>query len=188
LKKRYITAIGGSAGALDPLKIFFDHTPNDQVTYVVVRHLSPTYKSVLKKILDKHSRLEIIEVEDGMLLENNKVYLPPSDKYMVLEQGVFHLLERQEGPNRAIDTFMKSVAWNIGDRSIAVILSGAGSDGVKGAEFVKNAGGLVIAQLPESCEHASMPAHAIKSGNVDYVVLPSQMPRIILDHVQSHRD
>lgn len=183
MSDKYVAAIGGSAGALNPLIKFFDYTPNDQVTYVVVRHLSVEHKSALKQILDKYAKLEIIEVEDGMRVEDNKIYLLPEAKYMLLENDAFRLVERPAGPNRAIDVFMQSLGLEKGPHSIAVILSGGGYDGVKGIEVVK-AGGMVIAQTPASCEHASMPAHAIQSGYVDHTVLPSEMPSVIRNHVK----
>ena len=185
--QRYLAAIGGSAGVLEPLKTFFDHTPNDKVSYVILRHLPQTYQSLLKQILTRHSRLGIVEVKDGMLLEKNKIYLLPSDKYMIITDEKFQLVNRNEaGPNRAIDIFMQSMAGDMGARSIAVILSGAGSDGAKGVKYIKEAGGMVIAQQPESCEHPSMPKKAIESGNVDHTVLPGEMPGLILKYVEGH--
>lgn len=170
---------------LEPLKTFFDHTPNDRVSYVILRHLSPNYQSMLKQILSKHSKLEIVEVEHDMPLEKNKVYLLPSDKYMIISNEKFHLVDRNEtGPNRAIDVFLQSMAGDMKDHSIAVILSGAGTDGARGAQFVKEAGGMVIAQEPSSCEYASMPAKVIENGDADHTVLPHEMPKIIVKHVE----
>lgn len=170
---------------LEPLKTFFDHTPNDRISYVILRHLSRTHQSMLKEILQKHSKLEIIEVQHEMPLEKNKIYLLPSDKYMIISNETFHLVNRNEtGPNRAIDVFMQSMAWDMKDHSIAVILSGAGTDGARGAQFVKEAGGMVIAQSPSSCEHSSMPSAVIGNGDADHTLLPHQMPEIIMKHVQ----
>lgn len=184
LSERYVAAIGGSAGLLEPLKTFFDHTPIDSVSYVILRHLARDYQSALKQILSRHSKLEIVEVDKDMPLEKNKIYLLPSDKYMIIANEKFHLVDRNEtGPNRAIDIFLQSMAWDMKDHAIAVILSGAGSDGARGAQFVKEAGGMVIAQEPSSCEHASMPSKVIESGNADHTVFPHQMPGIILKHV-----
>lgn len=169
---------------MEPLKTFFDHTPNDQVSYIILRHLPPAHQSALKQILTRHSRLEVIEAADGMRLEINKVYLPPSHKYLVIEHDIFHLVDRPEtGPNRAVDVFMQSLAWGYGTHAIGVILSGAGNDGVKGTKYIKEAGGMTIAQEPSSCEHASMPDNAIRAGNIDYTALPHNMPGIILRHV-----
>jgi two-component system, chemotaxis family, CheB/CheR fusion protein len=184
LSERYVAAIGGSAGGLEPLKTFFDHTPADQVSYVILRHLPTTYRSLLKAILSRHARLDIIEVDHDMPLEKNKIYLLPSDKYMVIGNGILHLIDRSEkGPNCAIDIFLKSLAGEHGSKSIAVILSGAGSDGTKGAQYVREAGGMVIAQQPASCEHPSMPSKVIESGNANTTALPEDMPGIIRKHV-----
>jgi len=185
MSERFIAAIGGSAGVLNPLKTFFDHTPSDQVSYVILRHLSPTHQSALKQILERHSKLEIIEVDHDMPLGKNKIYLLPPDKYMVIANETLHLVDRNtEGPNRAVDVFLQSMAWEHGDKSIAIILSGAGSDGAKGAQYVKEAGGMVIAQAPESCEYASMPSRVIESGNADTTALPEEMPSIIMKHIK----
>jgi two-component system CheB/CheR fusion protein len=182
---RYIAAIGGSAGVLGPLKIFFDHTQHDQISYVILRHLSPTYQSLLKEILSRHTKLEIIEVDAGMPLEKDKVYLLPSDKYMIICNDTFHLVDRNiNGANRAVDVFLKSMASEHGAKSIAIILSGAGMDGTRGIQYVKEAGGMVIAQMPSSCEHPSMPARAIASGSVDRTALPEDMPGIVMKYVQ----
>ena len=189
MSARYVVALGGSAGVLDPLKKFFDHTPNDSVSYVILRHLSPTHHSMLKQILSKHSKLDIIEAQDEMALETNKVYLLPADKYLVISNEVFHFVDRNTtGPNRAIDVFLQSLAWDSKDHSIAVIFSGAGTDGAAGARYVKEAGGLVIAQEPSSCEHASMPLKVIETGSAHHTVLPQQMPEIILRHVQQMKN
>lgn len=187
MSDRFIAAIGGSAGVLEPLKTFFDHTPVDEISYVILRHLSPTHESVLKQILEKHSRLEIIEVDHDMPLDRNKIYLLPPDKYMVIANEILHLVERNDQrPNRAIDVFMQSMAWEHGEKSIAVILSGAGSDGSKGAQYVKEANGFVIAQYPVSCEYPSMPLHVIQSGSADVIALPEDMASIIQKHIKAN--
>ncbi|HYH55958.1 MAG TPA: chemotaxis protein CheB [Anseongella sp.] len=179
-----IVAIGFSAGGLNPLKDFFDSTLHDKVSYVILQHLPLEYKSRLKDILKRHSKLQIIEVEEGMAVDPNKVYVLPRKQFMVIKEGVFQLIERDKGvfPNRAVDIFMESLA-GLGN-CMAVILSGSGDDGTKGISSIKKGGGIVIAQTPDSCEHSSMPENAIKSGNVDHVMLPSEMPGIIQQYVK----
>ena len=187
MSQRFLAAIGGSAGVLEPLRAFFDHTPSDQLSYVILRHLAPTHQSQLKQILRKHSRLEIIEVDRDMPLEKNKIYLMPPDKYLVISNETFHLVERNaQGPNRAVDIFFQSMAWDHGAKSIAVVLSGAGTDGTAGAKYVKEAGGMVIAQHPSSCEYPSMPMHVIESGSADELAFPQDMPAIIRKHIKEH--
>ena len=66
-----------------------------------------------------------------------------------------------------------------------MIFSGGGSDGSKGVVFIKDAGGMVIAQQPKSCEYSYMPANAIKTGKVDHVLLPANMSKVILHHANT---
>jgi two-component system, chemotaxis family, CheB/CheR fusion protein len=185
-KGDYIIAIGSSAGGLTPLKAFFDYTPSDQVSYVLLSHIAINYKSELKEILKRHSSINIQEVVDQMPIEKNTIYLLPSNKMMVMEDGRFFLMARGQAPlypNWAINIFMQSMAADRKDKCIAVILSGSGSDGTTGASAIKNAGGMVIAQDPDSCEHPSMPESAIHAGIVDHILLPEQMPSVIHDYI-----
>lgn len=106
--------------------------------------------------------------------------------YMTIKAGKLYLRPRDIKnlyPNWSINVFFESLALDRGNKGIAVVLSGAGSDGTHGITYIKNAGGMVIAQNPESCEYNSMPNNAIRTGLVDYILLPYQMPEIILNYV-----
>jgi two-component system, chemotaxis family, CheB/CheR fusion protein len=184
--KSYIVAIGGSAGALTPLKDFFDSISDNHTTYIIIQHLHPDIKSLTRDILMLHSKLEIIEADNGTYIDENKVYVLPSSSYMIIKNGRLYLSARDNFPlfpNLAIDIFLKSLAEEKGDESIAIILSGMGSDGTEGAKSIKENGGMVIAQTLESCEYTSMPESAIKTGCVDYELTPEEMPRAILKHI-----
>jgi two-component system CheB/CheR fusion protein len=182
----YVVAIGSSAGGLDAMKVFFDHTPHDQATYIILRHLPIDCKSELQQILQRHSKLKILEAVDNTVIEKDTVYIPPPSKYMTISKDRLFLHQRYRQsivPNFAVDIFLKSLAKSKGKKSIALILSGAGSDGSLGVTSIKNAGGMVIAQTPHSCEFTSMPLNAIKTDSVDFELLPSEMPGIILQHI-----
>ncbi|HET7897044.1 MAG TPA: chemotaxis protein CheB, partial [Flavisolibacter sp.] len=105
--------------------------------------------------------------------------------YLTVKEGRFDLLQRTaELYNDAIDIFLLSLAQNENNKkAVAVILSGKGSDGRKGAEAIKKAGGLVIVQAPESCEFNSMPQQVIDSGYADFVLLPEDMAPVIQGYV-----
>jgi two-component system CheB/CheR fusion protein len=186
-KAEYIITLGSSEGGLEPLKHFFEATTLDQVSYVLLSHLSINYKTELKDILKKNAGIQMLDAEDEMMIEKNKVYILPANKMMVIEQGKLYLMERNRNtlyPNWPIDIFMQSLAEDMGEKTIAVILSGSGTDGTKGAAAIKEAGGMVLAQSPESCQHFSMPFSAIKSGKVDHILDPLKMPEAIQLHVQ----
>jgi two-component system CheB/CheR fusion protein len=181
----YIIAIGASAGGLEEINSFFDHTPCDGVSYVIVQHLSPDFKSRMVELLAKHSKLVVKEAENGMAVDANKVYLIPNDQFMTIGDGKLYLTpkEKRQGPHLTINTFFNSLALNSGKKAIAVVLSGLGSDGSEGVKAIKKAGGMVIARNPESSEFNSMPAHAIATGEVDFVLEPSLMPALIEDYI-----
>jgi two-component system CheB/CheR fusion protein len=184
--QQYIIAIGASAGGLQEINSFFDHTPYDGVSYVIIQHLSADYKSMMASLLSNHSKLKVYEAEDNMTVEKNKVYLIPSTDYMTISNGRLRLTEKQKTgtPHLTINTFFNSLALDIGNKSIGIILSGTGSDGTQGTEAIKNAGGMVIASDPAKAEYGEMPSSAINTGLVDYVLLPEQMPRIIENYVK----
>jgi two-component system CheB/CheR fusion protein len=185
-QNRFIVAIGSSAGGLKPMQTFFDSTPNDHATYIIVRHLQQDFRSLMADILKKHSKLEICEATNGVLIEQDKIYLQPSKMYMTIDGDHLYLQPRNTSPlypNLSVDIFLKSLADAKGDEGIAVILSGRGSDGTKGASLVKQAGGMVIVQEPKSCDYNSMPLSVINSGFADYQLLPEEMPNTILNHI-----
>ena len=186
--QQYIIAIAGSAGSMDPLISFFDHTPLNNASYVVLRHLPTGYKSILDKILKKHSKLKVIEASKGEAIENDKVYYAPSNDYLTISDGHFKFIKRHSNSsNLSIDMFLESLAKNENRRkAIAIILSGTASDGVKGAAAIKKAGGIVIVQSPDTCEFDYLPKKVIQSGNVDFVLDPRDMPAIIQGYI--HRE
>ena len=168
----HIIAVGASAGSLEELTNFFDHTPLDGVSYVIVQHLSSDFKSRMVELLSKHSKLVVQQAEDGMQVVNNQVYLIPNDKFLTIRGLKLYLRdkENERAPYMTINTFFISLAADLGPKAIGVILSGMGSDGTAGIKAIKKAGGLVIARNPETTEFHSMPSNAIASGMVDFVV------------------
>ena len=186
----YIIAIGASAGGLEEINSFFDHTPSDQVSYIIIQHLSADFKSHMAELLKGHSKLEVVEVLEGTQVLSNKVYLIPHNKIMTIEKGILHLEEKIKSnlPNLTINIFFNSLAIDCGSNVIGIILSGMGSDGTQGIEDIHNAGGIVIARPPSGTKFGSMPAHAIATGLVDFILEPSQMPQAIEEFIKSELD
>ncbi|RAJ22600.1 chemotaxis protein CheB [Pedobacter cryoconitis] len=182
----YIIAIGASAGGLDEINSFFDHTPLDGVSYIIVQHLSASFKSRMVEVLAKHSKLVVEEATDGKLVECNQVYLIPHDKYMTIENNRLYLRDKEEakGAHLTINIFFNSLAADCGRKAIGIILSGLGSDGSEGLVAIKNAGGMIMARNPETSAFPSMPSKAIATGMVDFVLEPAAMPGAIEDYVK----
>lgn len=184
----HIVAIGASAGGLTPIEDFFATVPERSgAAFVVVQHMSPDFKSLMKEILGKTTILPIHRAEDGMKCEADQIYLIPPRMNMSIHRGRLKLepqdLEPGHAPNFAIDHFFLSLAEDIKERAVGVILSGTGTDGCRGVRAVSQAGGLVIAQDPDSSQFDGMPRSAIATGLISYSGAPEELARIVVQHV-----
>src|SRR5664279_1627809 len=186
VESHYIIAIGASAGGLEEINSFFDHTPLDGVSYVIVQHLSSDLKSRMAELLAKHSKLIVTEAENEMPVKSNQVYLIPNDKFMTINNGKLYLTdkERAHGPHLTVNRFFNSLAADLGDKAIGIVLSGLGSDGTEGVRSIKNSGGMIIARNPDTSAFNSMPSNAIATGLVDFISEPALMPDIIENYVK----
>ncbi len=177
-----IIGIGASAGGLEALQQFFDYMPpNSGLSFVVIQHLSPDYKSLMADILGKHTEMNVCQAEDGMGVEADTVYLIPPKKYMTIKGGCLYLSDAPGTLNHPIDAFFASLAEEKREHSIAVVLSGTGSDGTKGVKAIKEVGGLVIAQDPDSSKFDGMPRSVINTGLADFVLSPEEIAEEILN-------
>jgi two-component system CheB/CheR fusion protein len=184
---QYIIAIGASAGGLEAISEFFDHTPLDAVSYILIQHLSADFKSQMGNILSPHSKLQVIEVTDDIKIEANKVYLIPSSKFMAIKGNKLLLSDKkdQQRPHMTIDHFFISLAAEKSNKAIGIILSGTGNDGSKGLAAIKAAGGITIVQEPATAKFNEMPLAAIATECADLILSPKAMPRVIEDYVKN---
>ncbi|MFK7887505.1 MAG: chemotaxis protein CheB [Gammaproteobacteria bacterium] len=181
----FVVGIGASAGGLEALEEFFKALPADSgMAFVVVQHLNPDFKSLMDELLDRHTDMIIHKIEEGMIIEPNSIYLIPANKMMTLNHDRFELTERDdaEGLNLPIDRFFISLSEQRGESSVGIILSGTGSDGTRGVRAIHQAGGLVLAQTVDSSRFDGMPRSAVATGIVDAVLVPSAMPRVLIDY------
>ncbi|MBK6263501.1 PAS domain-containing protein [Marivirga sp. S37H4] len=184
-KSCYIIAIGASSGGMEAIHSLFDNTPLDGVSYIIIQHLSPTHKSFMAELLEKHSKLKICEVENEMYVKPNQVYLMPKGKNMTIRNKTLYLTDSKARPtNTAIDIFLNSLAEDQTDKSIAIILSGMGNDGTRGIAAIKQNGGMVIVQEPSSAKFPDMPLSAIESGNADAILPPNLIPEEIISYLK----
>lgn len=148
------------------------------MAFVLVQHLAPDHKSILGDIIQRHTRMAVHEVTDGMVVQPNCAYIIPPGHDMALLNGSLQLLKSSaaRGQRLPIDFFFRSLAQDQHECAIGIILSGTGTDGTLGVRAIKGENGLVIAQNPESAEFDGMPRSAIATGLVDYVMPPAEMP------------
>ncbi len=185
-KEHYIVAIGASAGGLEAIHSFFDHMPgNSNLSFVVIQHLSPDYKSLLVELVARHTNMKVYEAENNIVVRKNCIYVIPNNKLISLKDSRLILSDKlqMKVPNNAVDVFMHTLAKEKKSKAIAVILSGTGTDGTKGIASIKEEGGLVIAQEPASSKFDGMPNSAINSGNVDYILPANEIPQQIINYL-----
>ena len=181
-----IIGIGASAGGLKPIQEFFDHMPADTgMSFVVVQHLSPDFKSLMDELLARHTEMRIHKVVDGVDIEANSIYLIPAEKNMAIKGNKLMLTDKskKKGLHLPIDNFFESLAEVVGKNSAAIVLSGTGSDGSRGIKKVREAGGVVIVQTPESAGFDGMPRAAISTGTVDLICEVQDMPERLCQYV-----
>lgn len=182
-KPRYVAGVGASAGGLEALQNLFENMPlQTGISFVVVQHLSPDYKSMMDSLLKRRTSIPISIAEDQMVLKPDHIYLLPPQKEIIIAGNKLLLKEREDahGVNHAINTFFQSLAQNWQEKSIAVVLSGSGSDGTQGILDVHDSGGMVIAQSPETCKFDSMPQSVINTRKVDLVLPPEEIGAAIV--------
>ncbi len=173
-----VVGVGASAGGLEALQGLFEHVPEDlNAAFVVVQHRAADRTSVMKSLIEKHTRLTVLDIEDGMKIKPGTIYLGPAEKDVSILDGTLFLVEPPPhvGLHLPIDSFLRSLAMNEAERAIGIILSGTGSDGTLGLKEVKAAGGLAMAQEETQAKYDSMPRSAIDTGMVDFVLPVEKM-------------
>jgi len=184
----HIVAIGASAGGLQALEQFFNNMPPDSgMTFVVIQHLSPDFKSQMDELLSRNTAMPVRRVAHDMPLEPNHIYLNVSMTQMEVRDAKL-LLTEVSGDRHVelpIDVFFKSLAKEIGPRAVGVILSGTGKDGSEGIRAIHRAGGTVAVQDPESAQFKAMPQSAIETGVCDFVLPAAGMPEALIRRHQA---
>ncbi|MEO5659133.1 MAG: chemotaxis protein CheB [Polaromonas sp.] len=179
-----VVGIGASAGGLAALLRFFEQMPaGNGMAFVVIIHLSPKHASNVAEILQRVTKMPVIQVETTTAIEANHVYVIPPSHDLEMNDGHLQLTEptRVRGMHLAIDLFFRTLAQVHNERAVAIVMSGTGSDGAVGVARVKERGGLTLAQTPEDAEFNGMPKSCIATGMVDFVETADAMPQRLLD-------
>ncbi len=182
-----IVGIGASAGGLETLNAFFSTMPPDsRMAFVIIQHLSSQYKSIMASLLEKHTRMTVRQIEDGMKIQPDHVYLNPPGKNVAIFNRSLHLLEpvKSSTINMPIDFFFRSLSEDQGEKAIGVILSGTASDGTMGVKAIKDEGGMVMVQQPDTAKYNGMPTSAIETGLVDFILPVEKMPEALIRYSQ----
>ena len=180
-----VVGIGASAGGLNAFKALLNAIPEHSgMAFVLVQHLDPRHESMLTELLQKVTSIPVLEISDDIKVQPDHIYIIPSNKMLVANDGVLLLSPRSTNKNEInlpIDLFFKSLAEVHQSYSIGVVLSGTGSDGTKGLKAIKDFGGITFAQDMESAEYDGMPHSAMQAGVVDFDLPPELIPQKLLE-------
>lgn len=179
-----VIALGASAGGLEALEQFFKNLPYPTgAAFVIISHLAPTHSSIMSEIISRFTRLKVEEASEGIEVRPDHVYVIPPNRDLAIFHGHLQLthIERTTGARTPIDYFVRSLAEDMGDKAIMVILSGTGSDGTLGLRSVQGAGGVVFVQDPADAKYDGMPQSAIHTGLADYVLPAHEIPHKLMD-------
>src|SRR6201998_279532 len=177
-----VVGLGASAGGLDAFRrLLAALPPGTGMAFILIQHLDPTHASMMVDLLTSHTAMKVQQAADGMPVEREHVYLIPPGAYLSIRGGALRLSAPRErhGARLPFDFFLRSLAEELGERAICVILSGTGGDGSLGLKAVKEKGGLVIAQDPDEAEYDGMPRSAIMTGAVDLVLPVAKIPETL---------
>jgi two-component system CheB/CheR fusion protein len=170
-----IVAIGASAGGLDPIRKLLETLPVDtEMAFVVIQHLAPGQESMLPEILSRSTRMKVLQVENGMKVEKNQVYVIKPGTTMTLEKGYLKLIPKG-GALKPINDFLISLATERKALAIGIVLSGTGNDGTEGLKAIKAEGGITFVQDPETAQYADMPRNAIAAETAYFILSPENI-------------
>jgi two-component system chemotaxis response regulator CheB len=176
--------MAASAGGLSALSRILASLPADfPAVTLVVQHLDPRHRSLMADILSRRTSLRVKQAEDGDCLQPATVFIAPPNRHLLVNpDGTLSLSQSElvHFVRPSADLLFESVAASYRDRAVAVVLTGTGSDGTMGVQAIKKMGGTVIAQDERTAEFSGMPAAAVHTGCVDFVLPLDEIPAALV--------
>jgi two-component system CheB/CheR fusion protein len=179
-----VVGIGASAGGLEALQLFLSHlSPETGFAFIVVTHQLAKHISLLPELLVKFTDMPVLTAQDGMLLQKNHLYVCPPGKNLSVFKHRLHLMvsPKHNYANLPIDYFLRSLAEDVQEKSVGIILSGTGTDGTLGLKAIKGVAGMSMAQDPPNAKFDGMPLSAIAMGEVDFVLPAEKMGQQLIE-------
>lgn len=187
-----IIGIGSSAGGLEALRELVSTVPSNMpVAYVIVQHMSPNHKSLMAELVGRQTSLKVETITDGTMPQANIIYITPPKTDVIFDEGKLWLVKpslKVSTPKPSVDRFLLSLAEKHGEKSVAVILSGTGTDGAYGVRAIREAGGITIAQDSDTAKYDGMPATAVQTGCIDLILPPDAIGKHLRKILTSPRD
>lgn len=179
--------IGCSSGGLDALgRILSPLPPGFPLPVVVVMHMPQDGQNLLPEVLGQDCRIPVVEAADKDLIAPGRIYTAPPGYHLLIEGDETFSLSVDPKVNMSrpsADVLFETAADTYGERLVAIVLSGASRDGSKGIIAVSAAGGLCVAQQPETAVASEMPGSAIATGKINIVLSPDDMAEFLMKEV-----
>jgi two-component system chemotaxis response regulator CheB len=182
-----VICVGGSAGGLDAYIRLLKHLPADMgVAVVIVNHLR-TVATMLHEILPNYTKMPVELITERLDIQPDHVFIIPEKRDLHVLDGEFRLkpISKPRGWPDVITVFMRSLTEHWEGKLVAVIVSGFDGDGAAALRGIKEAGGITIAQKPDTASQPEMPESAIASGCIDFILSPEDIARKIIQIAQA---
>ncbi len=178
-----VVCVGGSAGGLDAYIRLLQYLPNDTGAAVVIVNHVRTLATMLHEVLPRYTGMPVSLISEGLLLRPNEVFIIPARRDLHIDGGEFVLrpISKPGGWSDVITVFLRSLAENWRGPVIAVIVSGYDGDGAEALSAIREAGGITIAQRPQTAAHPDMPESAIATGCIDFILSPEAIGQKIVE-------
>jgi two-component system chemotaxis response regulator CheB len=186
MSNRDLVVIGGSAGAVEPLKTILANLPADlPAAVVVVLHVPAMSTGIHATVAAHAGPLPVETASDGAELQHGQVYIAPPNHHLLISDG--HLMlgdgPRENMVRPSIDPLFRSAAAVFGPRTIGVVLSGMLNDGASGLQAIKRCGGIALVQAPHDARARDMPLAALEATSVDLSAEAAHLAQAIRRHV-----
>jgi len=167
-----IVCVGGSAGGSSAYVQLLKHLPPETCAAIVIVNHIKTKPASLHKILPHSTKMPVELITEGLRIQPNHVFIIPTNYDLHVLDGTFRLspISKPKGWPDVITVFLRSLAQNWDGKLVAVIVSGLDADGAEALREIKEVGGITIAQSPDTAEWSDMPASAIKTGHIDFIL------------------
>ncbi|MCI0617541.1 chemotaxis response regulator protein-glutamate methylesterase [bacterium] len=180
-----IIGIASSTGGPTAIHSILNSLPsNFPVPIVIAQHMPPSFTAMFAERLNKYTPLTVKEAEQDDLILPSRAYVAPGGKHLSIEKRsnkLYARLLKKETEVRhcpSANVLFRSIAEELQSRSVGAVLTGMGDDGKEGMKYIKDKGGITIAESEKSAIIFGMPKESIKAGIVDYV--------LSLDDISSH--
>jgi chemotaxis response regulator CheB len=177
-----VVCVGGSAGGLDAYTRLLQRLPADMgVAIVIVNHLR-SVATHLHEILPRYTQMPVELITERLLIQPNCVFIIPEQRDLHVLDGEFRLkpISKPRGWPDVITVFLRSLTEHWDGKLIAIIVSGYDGDGAAALCGIREAGGITIAQKPDTAVQPDMPGSAIASGCIDFILSPEEIGREIV--------